>query len=191
MNAEWRNINKSEATELISGGDAPWRWAVRQTGPLSADAVMDAAAYAGRKHGPEILLGLWIRDAIAPDVLAAVIGSVWSAAEYPQPSLTALYWRELFHAAGFTVDGKPANRPTEPVRLYRGSPYKYRRRWSWTASREAAEKFALGALRGRVPGQVWTVLAPPLSLLCINGPETARDEHEYVVDTRGLKITKA
>lgn len=56
--------------------------------------------------------------------------------------------------------------------------------WSWTADRTTAERFAAGA-GGRPAGRIYTLLAPPESLLCANN---CRSESEYVVDTRGLDI---
>lgn len=116
-----------------------------------------------------------------------MIGPVWSAAEYPLETLGQQTWRELFAEAGYTVDGKPADRPIGPTRLYRGCPPSLRRRWAWTADRSVAERFASG-VRGRLPGRVYQVDAPPESLLCM---DNGRGEAEYVVDTRGLKIREA
>ncbi|MER7309999.1 hypothetical protein, partial [Streptomyces griseoluteus] len=140
----------------------------------------------GRVNGPALLFDAWHRAQIDTATLTATIGSVWSDAEYPDQCLDREAWRELFAAAGFTVDGQPATRPAEPVELWRGTVPERRTDWSWTTDRAVAERFA-GGLRGRKPGRLYRLLAPPHALLCAN---TERDEAEYVVDTTGLAITE-
>lgn len=143
--------------------------------------------HVGRVNGPALLFDAWFGGQITQTTLAATIGPVWSDAEYPL-ALGQWAWRELFAAAGYTVDGQPAERPAGPVRLYRGATPNLRRRWSWTTDSSVAERFAAGDLRGRLPGKVYEIDAPPASLLCaIND----RDEFERVVDTRGLRIREA
>ena len=72
--------------------------------------------------------------------------------------------------------------------LYRGAPARYRRRWSWTSDIEVARKFASGALwESPESSQVWTATVPPQHLFAVID---GREEAEYVVDTRGLRITE-
>jgi hypothetical protein len=156
---------------------------------LTLDEFEARLCRAGRVKGPRLLFEAWFGREIDRDVLAVCIGAVWSGAEYPFGAMTQSIWRELFDAAGYTVDGKPAKRPVGPTRLYRGSIPTLRRRWSWTTDRALAERFARGyvdgGFLGRMPGKVYVLDVPPESLLCaIND----RRESEYVVDTRGLKI---
>ena len=150
--------------------------------------VLESLYRIDRMRGPFMLLCLTARRKLTSEAAAAVVPAAWSVVSWPQSVLTRKDWLALFHLAGFTVDEKPADRPSEPVVLYRGAPHRYRRRWSWTADREVAAKFASGSLHeAPVPGQVWTATVPPGHLLAeING----RDEQEFVVDTRGLQITQ-
>lgn len=150
-------------------------------GDLSAQILR-----AGRINGPALLFDAWYSDQITPGTLAALIGDVWSMAEYPDRALDRETWVEMFQAAGYTADGKPAEKPTEPIRLWRGSTPARRRLMSWTTDRAVAAKFAAG-IRGRAVGRVWTITCPPAALLAAN---TGRGESEYVVDTRGLAITE-
>lgn len=160
--------------------------------PLTLEQFETRLYSTGRIEGPDILFDAWYGGEIDRAVLAAHIGPVWSDAEYPFTSMTQAVWRDLFDAAGYTVDGKLADRPTGATTLYRGSTPSYRRRWSWTASRDVAARFAQGyedgGLMGRWPGNVYMVAAPPTHLLCVVND---RKESEHVVDTRGLKIREA
>lgn len=157
-------------------------------GLLTVDEFDEALARAGRVNGPALLFDAWFGRQISTEILTAVIGTIWQMAEYPDRCLTHATWRELFTAAGFTVDGVSAERPAEPVEVWRGTVQERRRDWSWTTDRAIAERFAFGHVRGRPDGRLYRVLAPVEALLCSN---TERDEAEYVVDTRGLRITEA
>ncbi|OKI14243.1 hypothetical protein [Streptomyces sp. CB03911] len=138
----------------------------------------------GRVHGPALLFDAWYGQTINRETLTATIGDIWSAAEYPDRCLDHDTWRDLFNEAGYTVDGHAADRPTEPVELWRGTVPERRTDWSWTTDRATAERFAAG-VRGRKPGQLYRTVAPPEALLCANN---GRSEAEYVVDTDGLEI---
>ncbi|HSP10031.1 MAG TPA: hypothetical protein VLU92_10600 [Candidatus Dormibacteraeota bacterium] len=116
-------------------------------------------------------------------MLQATIVRVWSDAEVPLRSLTAPEWLEMFAAAGYTDCGKPSPRPAEPLRLWRGAPYKYHRRWSWTADFDRAQRFA-----DRSRGRVWSAVVPPFALLGADAGHEGRNESEYVVNTTGLTI---
>jgi len=147
---------------------------------------------AGRNNGPGLLLMAWGHKAISAEAVTALVGPIWSDAEFPQMCLSRRDWLELFAVAGYTVDGKAAPRPGAPVALYRGSDHSRRRRMSWTANREMAEWFATSLSRGRRPGCVYQTIAPPSSLLCFNGDgDNSRGESEYVVNTKGLIIKVA
>lgn len=108
-------------------------------------------------------------------------------AEYPDRALTREEWRDLFREAGFTIDGHPAPRPTQPVTLWRGSVPERRTDWSWSTARTVAEGYANGTRARRPQGRLYRVDAPPAALLAAN---MERDEAEYVVDTVGLRITE-
>lgn len=177
-----------DVRNVFPSADAVRTYLTNTRGIVTTEEMQTLLLSAGRVEGPGLLAYAWWLRRIETATLTSLVSDVWSDAEYPQRSLRADDWRDLFSAAGFTIDGKAADRPTEPVRLYRGSPKSMRRRWSWTSSVETAERFATGRLRGRQLGQVWTVLAPPDVLLCVCG---GRDEREHVIDTRGLKIVGA
>ncbi len=140
-------------------------------------------------HHPYLLWLAWYCGKIEPATLTALIAGAWCMAEYPERSLPLADWREMFAAAGYTVEGQPAERPAEPVTLYRGAVHARRRGWSWTADREIAQRFASGDFYRRQLGAVYVTSAPPSALLC-RIHATGRSEDEYVVDTRGLKIVE-
>ncbi|WP_406507649.1 hypothetical protein [Streptomyces sp. NBC_00212] len=139
----------------------------------------------GRNSGPGHLAEAVSDGKITNETVAALIGRVWSSAEFPDRHLDRDSWRWLFGLAGFTVDGKPAPRPTKPIVLWRGTVPERRTDWSWSTDRAVSERYASGGLNYRPPGRLYTVLAPPAALLCAN---TERGEAEYVIDTQGLDI---
>ncbi|MFE3522225.1 hypothetical protein ACFXOD_11625 [Streptomyces sp. NPDC059161] len=139
----------------------------------------------GRNSGPGHLASTYSDNKVTAQTATALIGHIWSNAEFPDRHLDRDTWRWLFKAAGFTVDGTPAERPAVPVRLWRGSVPERRTDWSWSTERAVAERYAFGNLNYRPPGRLYTVLAPPAALLCAN---TGRGEAEYVIDTDGLGI---
>ncbi|MEH0582816.1 hypothetical protein QA942_01380 [Streptomyces sp. B21-106] len=141
---------------------------------------------AGRAEGPQFLSEALSEDKITAATVTALVGPIWSSAEYPDRELDHDTWRWLFDVAGFTIDGKPADRPTEPLTLYRGSVPERCTDWSWTRTRAVAERFAEGP-RGRGKGRLWVCEVPPAHMLAAN---TGRDEDEIVVDTRGLQIAE-
>lgn len=158
-------------------------WAPRMT----TEELAWLMGLAGRTYGPEFLAEALAEDKITDETVTALIGDVWSSAEFPDQHHDRDTWRWMFDTAGFTVDGKRAPRPAEPMRLYRGSVPERRDDWSWTRDIRIAEKFAAGS-PGRPKGQVWVCTVPPSHMLAAN---SYRDEDEVVVDTRGLQITEA
>ncbi|MCX5522970.1 hypothetical protein OG342_08860 [Streptomyces bobili] len=151
---------------------------------LTRDELAWLMGLAGRTHGPTFLADALAEGKITADTVASLIGDVWSSAEFPDRHHDRDTWRWMFDTAGFTVDGKQAPRPAEPMRLYRGSTPDRRDDWSWTRDIRVAEKFAAGS-PGRPKGQVWVCTVPPSHMLAAN---SYRDEDEVVVDTRGLEI---
>jgi hypothetical protein len=158
-----------------------------RAGQLTTEELSRLIGLAGRVNGPDFLAEALVDGKVTNDTVTALVGEVWSSAEYPDRELDHDTWRWLFDVAGFTVEGQPAARPTEPMTLYRGSVPERRTDWSWSRDRSVAERFAAG-VRGRAPGRLWVCSAPPAHMLAIN---TGRDEDEVVVDTRGLQITEA
>lgn len=145
-----------------------------------------ACGRVGRIPAVGLLVELYYGGMLTPEAAAANVGSVWSCSEYPDRHATRADWRALFALAGYTEDGKPAELPTEPLTLWRGSVTKRRTDWSWTDSREVAERYAGGEHYRRPLGVLWQATVDPWRLLAKN---TERDEHEYVVDTQGMTIT--
>ncbi|MEV0012874.1 hypothetical protein [Streptomyces sp. NPDC047973] len=152
-----------------------------------ADALGRVLGWGGKLAGPHLLSDAWDGGLIDAATVAAHIGAVWSAAEYPDAELGHVRWRELFAVAGFTVDGVPAARPGGPVELWRGSVPERRTDWSWSTDWETAGRYASGYF-GRPRGRLYRLTAPPGALLCSND---GRDEAEFVVDTAhpGVVIT--
>jgi len=145
----------------------------------------------GRNHGPALLGDLEAEGLLTPPAAAAHVGAVWSMAEYPDRYLDHDTWRELFRLAGYTVDGVPAERPVEPLTLYRGSVPERRANWSWSDRLDVAQRYAAGGLGRRPPGVVWQATVEPWRLLARNAGPDSRDESEYVVDTEELQIEAA
>ncbi|WP_439681712.1 hypothetical protein [Embleya sp. MST-111070] len=134
---------------------------------LGAERFADLLLRAGRLDGPALLFDAWFGEAIDAGTLAAHVGRVWSMAEYPDATLDRPAWRALFGAAGFTADGRPAERPTSPVELRRGSVPERRADWSWTTRRAVAEGYATGtAARRPSTGRLYRTIAPPRPARC-------------------------
>ncbi|HLM20491.1 MAG TPA: hypothetical protein VK390_03075, partial [Propionibacteriaceae bacterium] len=129
---------------------------------LSTEQLETLLSRAGRVNGPALLFDAWPGRKISRETLAAVIGDVWSSAEYPEPTLGRRNWVHLFREAGYTADGEPAERPANALTLYRGAPYRLRRRMSWTAELARAEWFAerYNSLHPETPGAVWVATVP-------------------------------
>ncbi|MFD4535659.1 hypothetical protein ACFWNL_18465 [Kitasatospora sp. NPDC058397] len=175
-----RNLNEeafAEVAEAVEGGET-----------LDAERFAQLLLRAGRLDGPALTFDAWFGEVIAEGTLAAHLGRVWSMAEYPDAALGHDGWRALFDAAGFTADGRRAERPVEAVELWRGSVPERRADWSWTTRRAVAEGYATGTgVRRPATGRLYRVVAPPSALLAHNN---GRDEDEYVLDTTGLTITE-
>lgn len=151
---------------------------------ITTEELEDRLAFANRVDGPAILFDAWFGNEIDSGTLAAVIGDVWCAAEYPEQAITDGGWQHMFGVAGYTEDGVSMAPPSE-IRLYRGAPPEFKSGMSWSSDIEVAKKFATGGLRGRKPGRLYTTVAGGDSLLAFISD---RQEHEYVVDTEGLEI---
>lgn len=167
------------------GIDACSAW-LDATDFLDRDAFEELLLRAGRIYGPTLLTTAFMDGKIDDETLSAVIGDVWSMAEYPDKAIGHGDWRWLFDVAGYTINGRRSERPCNTLTLYRGSVPERRSDWSWTDNVEVARKFAAG-IRGRRPGDIWVCSVPPRALLCRN---SGRQEDEYVVDTAGLVIRR-
>lgn len=119
----------------------------------------------------------------------------------PQRDLAERAWLKMFRAAGYTDNGLPAHRPTEPVRLYRGSAEFDRNNWHWTRNPAIAAAFAWW--KQYEDGHIWTTVAPPQALLCrfdlIQSPVCLRADRpigadwldEWAINTDGLDVRRA
>jgi hypothetical protein len=143
---------------------------------------------AGEVRAPR-LLEAWHAGVIDTTVVAAFAGPLWSETASPEKDLSHEDWRALFHAAGYTVDGRRACRPSRPVPLWRGALPKHKAGWSWTRRRGIAEWYAshehLGTRTSEA--EIYLTWAPADSILCRN---TQRGEAEYVIDTDLVHITR-
>jgi hypothetical protein len=157
-------------------------------GPPTPNELFVACGRVGRNQAVELLVALWERELLTREAATANVASVWSDAEFPDSYAAHSIWRELFLLAGYTVDGRSAERPTVTLTLWRGSVSGRRADWSWTDDRSVAETYADGAHYQRPKGTVWRASVEPWRLLAQN---TDRQEREYVVDTFGLTITEA
>lgn len=161
--------------------------------PLSTDEFLDQVYGAGSDYRPEMLWTAYREGLITNDTIAEVIGRIWNDSDHPDDpyqmySVTHERWAHMFIEAGYTRGGKRAERPTEAIRVYRGTAWPRRRLWSWTTDLATARRFANGVDRREI-GEVWTTLAPPRSLLAWNTQENARED-EVIVNTDGLRITR-
>lgn len=166
-------------------------WFHRRGEPITAEEWNRAAARVGRN--PATALLLFTNDLLAPDVLPGAVADAWQSAEFPLSFLTRADWLDLFGRAGYTVDGSPAPRPSEPQRLYRGCGVRLSRRWSWTPDRDLAQWFA-----DRWPtlgeAAVFEVDASPSAMLATftgTGDDARHGESEVVLNTKGLRIRRA
>ncbi|MGW0158473.1 hypothetical protein ACWDUN_04025 [Mycobacterium sp. NPDC003323] len=149
--------------------------------PMDAELFTQACSDVGRNEGPALLLDLYNAGAIEIWNHPAVVVDVWAMCEFPATRFDPpTIWVELFEEAGFTHDGQPADRPEQPVTLYRGCHPGRRFGMSWTTDTGQARWFAQRDL-GQGVGDVYTVSADPSWLLAYIGDEH-RQESEYVID---------
>lgn len=180
----------AEGVPLYFTTEAYVDWWARGANYPTGDEIRYAVGSVGRDRGPELLVELFWEDLLTPEAAAATVGGVWNGAEYPDQCLDRLWWLVLFDLAGYTRNGKPAERPDRQLRLYRGSVPERRGDWSWTDDLTVARGYADGTRAQRPTGAVWTALVEPFRLLARNDGPDSRDESEYVVDTDGLAIER-
>lgn len=139
-------------------------------------AIEDAAL-----HAPDVFAELFRRrDEFDLDALDFVehLGPVWGTAYH---HLERGGWRELFEAAGYREDDRPAERPDRPLLLWRGAVPEFRANWSFTDVHDLAHMYASGHWVQDEVGLIWRAVVEPGRLF-------ARFCSEYVVDTDGLAI---
>lgn len=151
------------------------------------DDLETACSRVGRNAGPALLIDLHREGVLTRALYVAMVGHVWSMAEWPLRQLEGHEWLELFHVAGYTRamedgPGRRWPRPRKPRTLYRGADEANRLGWSWTDNLETARWFANREV-WKSPGQVWTLTVDPRWLLA---RIDTRKESEYVIDGGGL-----
>lgn len=151
----------------------------RFDGQMTADQFGDGL---GRNDLPELLYDLWMSGSLNVAEHPSVVTRAWSAHDWPTRALEADVWIQLFDEAGYTHDGLPADRPSQPVTVYRGCSPEARFGMSWTTDLDLARRFASGQLWAYpIPGDVYVFTAAPVSLLAFIH-ESDRKESEYVIE---------
>lgn len=151
--------------------------------PTRAQLATAASFFNGDYAGnPHRLAELFQAGGLDEVTLVLLLPIVWRS-KLDACALPADTWREMFLAVPYTVNGCPVALPRWPRRLYRGATHANREGLSWTTNLAIAAYFASTRQVPGMPGQVWTVTAPPHRLLAHIG-----DENEYVVDARNLTV---
>jgi hypothetical protein len=163
------------------------RWFVDHGHAPTADELYLSSRRVGRNEAPRLMFYLDWNHLLTDEALTANVADVWSSCDGPELRFDRDLWRDYFQRAGYTVNGKPADRPTGPLTLYRGAPPEQRADWTWTNNRELAANEASGELDRRPVEKIWVATVDPWRLLT---GITYPDEHEYVVDTDGLEIVE-
>ena len=171
---------------LVFNYDELLTWLLDCWPPPSADTVETVASRLGRNSYPELVAGLWLEDRLDREVARIVVPAAWSAVEFPSRACDEDLWRHLFDLAGYTVDTAPAERPSEPLTLWRGALPSHASGWSWTDDLELARWFAARP-HNRAEGRVWVATVEPTRLLA-RITQQREGESEYVVDARGLQV---
>ena len=140
----------------------------------------------GRNDLPDVLMLHW--HDLEPEELAYAISDAWSAAEYPEQYHRTTDWKMLMRHVGYTVDGVPADRPSRPLRLWRGATLEGSRGMAWSTSRETAEWFRDRLNYFGLDWRLWTAEVTPRRMLMACND---RDEHEVVINTSWLTIVEA
>ena len=170
--------------------------------------VSDWKVAAERVGGPQTpWLILAVADQLRPKVLRHAVAYAWCWSD-DSLALRREDWITLWRRAGYSVDGRTAEPPSEPVALWRGSMPPWHNGMSWTTNRATAEAYVtrwdadavyasgrrVGMIRTAavfgvdMTPKLYAVQAPPTALL---GQINWRGEDEYVVDTTGLTIRLA
>lgn len=156
--------------------------------PLGSGEFATLLLRAGRAHGPALLWMAFDHGIIDAVTVTAHVGEVWRSAEYPDRALDWDDWVALFEAAGYTEEGKPAQRPREALTLYRAAGPGHQCGHTWTHDVEIAEIFLHVGGRDLFDSQVWVANVEPWRLLAaieLEGP----GEAQYVVETLRLDVS--
>jgi hypothetical protein len=147
-------------------------------GAMDAETFSAAAVSIGRNNAPALARDLFfLQDSIDLGAHPGIIANAWSWADYPESSIRPDYWMELFAAAGYTHDGRPAKLPRRPITIYRGCTPDRCEGMAWTSDLRVARRFARDDRDGRPTGHVYAFDAPPSALLAY-----IHEDSEYVID---------
>lgn len=165
------------------------------------DDYLSLDLYLEHRHGNDIVAALADASLVAPQVFAEFVhrredfcldledfaADSWHLwVGHGDTYLGRDVWRALFDAAGYRVDGAPAERPDRPLVLWRGATPDLRGHWSWTPQYDAAHMYASSWYLQHEVGLVWRAEVEPERLLArlTDGRRTT----EYIVDTDGLAV---
>jgi hypothetical protein len=150
----------------------------------------DLTHYRGGHELPMVLWDAAVRRQLDPAEFPAALAEAWSSHDAPESALPTNEWVGFFSEAGFTINSAAAERPAEPLTLFRGTTPGRRRRMSWTEDRELAQFFADRTERFGLVAHVYTAVVEPVQLLA-RITDIRPGESEWVVNTVGLKIARA
>lgn len=170
---------------VITDRDGMFAWFMGRGLAPTVNEVSTALGRVGRVPAVGLLIDLHVAGLLTAEAAAASVGSAWSGSEDSDRHLFHDEWRPLFELVGYAEDGRPAERPAQPLALWRGSVPERRTEWSWTDDREVAVGYAGGERFRRPLGMVWRATVEPWRLLARNTKQC-----EYLVDTEGLLIAK-
>jgi hypothetical protein len=177
-----KNAIESRQGRCVEGLYEDENGSYRFDGQMDLETFDFVCARLGRNNAPALLSDLYYSGSLDLVAHPSVVAVAWSICEHPEGSLEQDVWDELFRAAGYTNDGRPAATPTEPVTVYRGCAPDGWEGMSWTSDLAVARRFAHGRLRGRAAGHVYALDAKPGTVLAYIH-EIGRRESEYVIDT--------
>lgn len=122
---------------------------------------------------------------LADPTMSGIVAQTWASGEPGSASCIGYdEWRKLFRLNGFTYLGEPAQRPGEPVIVYRGCTPEHRLGMSWSTEVGVARRFATEGISSRSSGAVYVARVEPDYLLAFI--EEGHEEYEWVVDPLGL-----
>jgi len=122
---------------------------------------------------------------LADPSMSGIVAQAWTLGEPGSASCIGYSeWLKLFRLNGFTYLGQPAQRPSEPVTVYRGCRHEHRHGMSWSTAVGVAHRFAAEGMSSRPPGTVYAARVEPDYLLAFI--EEGHEEYEWVIDPSGL-----
>lgn len=125
---------------------------------------------------------------LADPSMSGIVAQAWASGEPGSAScIGSDEWLKLFRLNGFTHLGEPAQRPSEPVTVYRGCTPEHRLGMSWSTEVLVARRFANQGMSSRPHGVVYVARVDPNYLLAFI--EEGHEEYEWVVDPAGLNDT--